>query len=95
MIEVIEPMSERLRGALLTSGEWSDVHQAAFDVAKREAVFDFFKRVCERAEINMLKTGKLEGAHFAAMKSEIATLKQATEQITAPDRLRATRSSGR
>jgi hypothetical protein len=27
----------------------------------------FFNEVCKRAEANMLKTGKLEGAHYAAM----------------------------
>lgn len=29
---------------------------------------EFYEEVCRRAESNMLKTGKLEGAHFAAMK---------------------------
>jgi hypothetical protein len=37
----------------------------------------FYKRVCDRAEANMLKTGKLEGAHFAAMQSEIKAMREA------------------
>ncbi|MEI7851885.1 MAG: hypothetical protein WCH86_08635 [Kiritimatiellales bacterium] len=41
-----------------------------------EIIEAFYQRVCERAEANMLKTGKLEGAHFAAMQTEIAALKQ-------------------
>jgi hypothetical protein len=43
-----------------------------------EIIEAFYQRVCDRAEANMLKTGKLEGAHFAAMKAEIAALKQKT-----------------
>jgi len=36
--------------------------------AKTKAVKDFYKDVCGTAELNMLKTGKLEGAHYAAMQ---------------------------
>lgn len=31
-------------------------------------VQEFYDAVCKEAESNMLKTGKLEGAHFAAMR---------------------------
>lgn len=46
----------------------------ALDQARREAIKDFYAKVCERAESKMLKTGKLEGAHFASMKEIIAEL---------------------
>lgn len=36
--------------------------------AVQDAVSAFYDEVCRLAEDNMLKTGKLEGAHFAAMK---------------------------
>ena len=35
---------------------------------EKETLEVFYKEVCRRAEENMLKTGKLEGAHYAAMK---------------------------
>jgi hypothetical protein len=39
--------------------------------AEREAIKEFVNRVETRAEGNMEKTGKLEGAHYAAMKAEL------------------------
>lgn len=39
------------------------------------AVESFFERVCRRAEANMEKTGTLEGAHYAAMRTELAAMR--------------------
>ncbi|MDE2020707.1 MAG: hypothetical protein KGJ13_10260 [Patescibacteria group bacterium] len=41
------------------------------ECAKLEKVViqSFISELCRRAEANMLKTGKLEGAHYAAMQS--------------------------
>jgi hypothetical protein len=39
-------------------------------------VSDFVRRVNARAEANMEKTGKLEGAHYAAMQVELAKLEE-------------------
>jgi len=49
------------------------VEQAIID-AEREAIREFVKRVEARAERNMEKTGKLEGAHYAAMMAELVKL---------------------
>jgi len=35
---------------------------------EKKILEEFYKEVCKQAEDNMLKTGKLEGAHYAAMK---------------------------
>ena len=45
--------------------------------AEREAIKDFVRRVEARAEENIQKLGKLEGAHYAAMKVELAELDKA------------------
>jgi len=37
-------------------------------MTREEIILDFYKKVCAKAEANMIKTGKLEGAHYAAMK---------------------------
>lgn len=71
--------------ALLTEQEKeSDRRQAdkilAALVEYREntsAVESFFELVCRRAEGNMAKTGTLEGAHYAAMRVELAAMKEA------------------
>jgi len=41
----------------------------------RRIIREFINRVNARAEVNMLKTGKLEGSHHAAIKSVCAELK--------------------
>lgn len=38
--------------------------EEAFNAGEKE----FYAEACKRAERKMLKTGKLEGAHFASMK---------------------------
>lgn len=43
---------------------------------RREAVKEFYDLVCQRAEEKMIKTGKLEGAHFASMKEIISCLEE-------------------
>jgi len=40
------------------------------------AVREFVERVNRRAEENMEKTGKLEGAHYAAMRLELEKLEK-------------------
>lgn len=40
----------------------------AFADAQRSAIMRFCEEVERQAEANMLKTGKLEGAHYAAMR---------------------------
>jgi len=35
---------------------------------QKNAIKDFCERVNRIAEVNMIKTGKLEGSHYAAMK---------------------------
>lgn len=44
--------------------------------AERQAIKDFVKRVNARAEKNMELTGKLEGAHYAAMQAELDELEK-------------------
>jgi len=39
------------------------------DSQKRRIAQQFYDEVCRRAESNMQKTGKLEGAHYAAMQT--------------------------
>jgi hypothetical protein len=41
---------------------------------KKDIIIEFYNEVCKRAEDKMLKTGKLEGAHFASMKEIIDEL---------------------
>ena len=40
-----------------------------------DAICRFIERVNKRAEMNMERTGKLEGAHYAAMQVELENLK--------------------
>ena len=40
---------------------------------------EFVKRVNERAERNMEKTGRLEGAYYAAMTSELKLMRSTQE----------------
>ena len=47
--------------------------------SERAAVQAFYDRVCHRAEQNMLKTNRVEGAHFAAMNVELAALPDTLE----------------
>jgi hypothetical protein len=61
---------EELTKALFSSSLPSDVKRA-----KREAVKEFVEEVERRAESNMLKTGKLEGAHYRAMKDVLEEMK--------------------
>lgn len=42
---------------------FESINQARYGFAKQ-----FYEEVCREAESNMLKTGKLEGSHFAAMQ---------------------------
>lgn len=46
---------------------------------RNEGIREFVQRVEAQAEINMLKTGKLEGAHYAAMKKELETIRKLKE----------------
>lgn len=48
--------------------------EAAIEAAEREAVRAFVAKVNRQAEANMEKTGKLEGAHYAAMQLELSKL---------------------
>lgn len=50
--------------------------RAVTDAVRVDERQKFYERVCARAEANMLKTGKLEGSHFAAMKAEIANQRE-------------------
>lgn len=42
--------------------------------AGNEIVLDFYNRVCDRAEANMALTGTVSGAHWNAMRQELAAL---------------------
>ena len=48
--------------------------KTALENAEREAIRKFVQRVNARAEAIMEKTGKLEGAHYAAMQLELKAL---------------------
>ncbi len=48
--------------------DWGGEDEAAETAVLRR----FYDDVCRRAERNMEKTGKLEGAHYAAMRSVLA-----------------------
>lgn len=69
------PVCTRDFNALLNQAE-EDCMQVIYLTDKLEkaeaerdrAILDFVERVERRAEDHMLKTGKLEGAHYAAMK---------------------------
>lgn len=41
-----------------------------------EAIREFVKRVNTRAEAEMMKTGKLEGAHHRAMVAELKAMEE-------------------
>ncbi len=56
-----------------TSG---DTNEAALEAAKR-VIDAFCAEVNTRAEMNMIKTGKLEGSHYAAMR-------QVREELSRP-----------
>ena len=51
-----------------------------------DIVQDYYNEVCRRAESNMLKTGRLEGAHYAAMQQvlEERRAKLVVEKPNAP-----------
>lgn len=51
----------------------TDTMKAFFREVQRGAIIRFINAVEGEAETNMLKTGKIEGAHYAAMK-RIASL---------------------
>jgi hypothetical protein len=42
--------------------------QSSIQTYNKEVIISFVKEVCIEAEQTMLKTGKLEGAHYNAMK---------------------------
>ena len=46
----------------------TDAMKAFFREVQKGAIIRFVNAVEREAETNMLKTGKLEGAHYAAMK---------------------------
>lgn len=54
------------------------------DKEKLAVIKDFYREVCDLAESKMLKTGKLEGAHFASMK-EIIKKFEKLEALTKGD----------
>ena len=62
-------MPEELRGAVTASETY-------------EVVRAFVERVNRKAERKMVHTGKLEGAHYAAMREELAALERAAERAT-------------
>jgi len=49
--------------------------QAVEDETRERCIGEFIQKVERRAEANMLKTGKLEGAHYAAMKAEYTAIR--------------------
>jgi hypothetical protein len=49
-------------------------------VVKAHIIMEFVEQVERRAELKMLSTGKLEGAHYAAMKEIAAQYKSEIEQ---------------
>ncbi len=49
-------------------------HQYALPKIELAAVRRFVDEVNRRAEANMLKTGKLEGSHYAAMRTVLAEM---------------------
>ena len=49
--------------------KWAEWIREQARSSVRDAVREFYNEVCQLAEENMLKTGKLEGAHFAAMQT--------------------------
>lgn len=68
---------EELANELL-SGDWTGHAKDLTDEAARRlrnsiqkpvvTIEEFVREVERRAEVNMMKTGKLEGSHYAAMK---------------------------
>jgi len=42
--------------------------QKLLEASDKKIIQGFYKDVCKHAEEKMLETGKLEGAHYAAMK---------------------------
>jgi hypothetical protein len=53
-------------------------------MTKEEIIIEFYNEVCKRAENKMLKTGKLEGAHYASMKELIDEMKDSTPIVQQP-----------
>ena len=54
--------------------EESGVDRAIFEAQLRMMLHGIFDEIQRRAEANMLKTGKLEGMHYAAMKDVMREL---------------------
>ena len=46
---------------------------------KNDIIIEFYNDVCKRAENKMLKTGKLEGAHYASMKEIVDEIKNTSD----------------
>lgn len=59
--------------------EYSELLLKSQPVGEKLAVRSFVDRVCERAEENMERTGKLEGAHYNAMLVELEKLNNVKE----------------
>lgn len=49
-----------------------EIVSAIEETVETAVLRQFYDDVCRRAERNMEKTGKLEGAHYAAMRSVLA-----------------------
>src|SRR5262245_49065148 len=50
-------------------------------LADLDAIEQFYKRVCSQAELNIEKTGKIEGAHYAAMQLVLRAVREATASL--------------
>lgn len=68
----VEPTVESLAHVLWGLNTVPTAHAEETAVAVIEA---FVRRVCDQAEQNMEKTGRLEGAHYAAMTSELELMR--------------------
>lgn len=76
--EINSAISCALMGAMLPNKQYLKALEALSILAPtprtEPSIDEFVREVERRAEINMLKTGKLEGSHYAAMKQYQAEL---------------------
>ena len=52
----------------------TETMKAFFREVQKGAIIRFVAAVEREAEVNMIKTGKLEGAHYAAMKRIVSMI---------------------
>lgn len=58
----------------ISTPSYSQQEMAADAWNRRADVLDFYRRVCTRAERNMELTGTVSGAHWNAMRQELAAM---------------------